>query len=61
MEWRTFKATFCQRFQDFLPHICMALGLSEPCAMADVDELYRNEILEDPSFKKQGRMCKLGA
>jgi hypothetical protein len=39
----------------------MDLGVPEPATAADVDELYRREMLEDSSFKKQGRMCKLGA
>ena len=33
----------------------------EPGIEAGVQDLYRKEILEDDSFKKQGRMCKLGA
>ena len=36
-------------------------GVPEPATEADVQELYRREILEDSSFKKQGRMCKLRA
>ena len=39
----------------------MDLGVPEPGTEAGVQELYRREILEDDSFKKQGRMCKLGA
>ena len=39
----------------------MDLGVPEPVTAADVDELYRREILEDSRFTKQGRMCKLGA
>ena len=39
----------------------MDLGVPESATSADVDEMYRREIAEDSSFKKQGRMCKLGA
>jgi len=39
----------------------MDLGVPEPATAEDVDELCLREILEDSSFKKQGRMCKLGA
>ena len=39
----------------------MDLGVPEPGTEAGVQELYRRGILEDGSFKKQGRMCKLGA
>jgi hypothetical protein len=39
----------------------MDLGVPEPATAADVDELRRREMLEDSSFKEQGRMCKLGA
>ena len=61
MEWRTLKPTPCDRFRSLLPQICMDLGVPEPGTEAGVLELYRREILEDDSFKKQGRMCKLGA
>ncbi len=61
MEWRTLKPEPCKRFRSLVPHICMERGLPEPATEADVKELYRKEILEDFSFKKQGRMCKLGA
>ena len=61
MEWKTLKGSPCDRFRELVPAICMDLGVPEPATSADVDELYRREILEDSSFKKQGRMCKLGA
>ena len=61
MEWRTLKPMPCDRFRTLLPQICMDLGVPEPGTEAGVQELYRREILEDDSFKKQGRMCKLGA
>ena len=61
MEWRTLKPTPCDRFRGLVPQICMELDVPEPATEKDVNELYRTEILEDSSFKKQGRMCKLGA
>ena len=61
MEWMTLKPTPCHRFRGLAAQICMDLGLPEPATEADVDELCRTEILEDSNFKKQGRMCKLGA
>eukprot|EP00974_Lingulodinium_polyedra_P059504 5731448-Lingulodinium_polyedra.AAC.1 len=54
MEWRALRATPCQRVQGLVPHICMDLGMSEPCAKADVDKLYRNDMLEDPVSKSKG-------
>ena len=61
MEWRTLKSTPYDRLRTLLPQICMDLGEPDPGTEAGVRELYRREILEDDSFKKQGRMCKLGA
>ena len=39
----------------------MDLGVPEPGTKEGVQEMYRHQVLEDDSFKKQGRMCKLGA
>ena len=61
MEWRTLQPKPCDRFRGLAAQICMDLGLPERATAADVDELYCSEILEDSNFKKQGRMCKLGA
>ena len=61
VEWRTLLPTPCDRFRALIPQICVDLGEPEPGTEGGVQELYRQEILEDDSFKKQGRMCKLGA
>ena len=55
------KPTPCDRFLALLPQICMDLGVPEPGTKEGVQEMYRHQVLEDDSFKKQGRMCKLGA
>ena len=61
MEWRALKPKPCDRFRALLPQICMERGVSEPGSEAGVLDVYRQEVLEDESFSKQGRMCKLGA
>mgnify|MGYP007023186691 CR=1 FL=1 len=55
------KSMPCDLFRTLVPQICQDLGEPVPGNEAGVLELYRREILEDDSFKKQGRMCKLGA
>ena len=52
MEWRTLKGAPCDRFRCLVPQICMDRGVPESATEADVQELYRREILEDSSFKK---------
>eukprot|EP00974_Lingulodinium_polyedra_P062244 6010273-Lingulodinium_polyedra.AAC.1 len=60
MEWWALKATPCQRFQGLVPQICVDLGMSEPCAKADVDELYRKETLGGPRLRQARADVQVG-